>query len=184
MSDVKIDLSKTKGELSFANKVLRFIWQITWCLCTGLLPRSFGAGWKRTLLRLFGAKIASTAKIYTGVKIYYPKNLVMEEHSTIAEDVRIYNVAPVHIGANSIISQGAYLCTSSHDISDAMNSLVYASIHIEDQCWIATDAFVGMGVTIGQGAVVGARAAVFKDVEPWKVVGGNPARVIKDRVVK
>ena len=184
MSDVKIDLSKTKGEMSFANKVLRFIWQITWCLCTGLLPRSFGAGWKRTLLRLFGAKIASTAKIYTGVKIYYPKNLVMEEHSTIAEDVIIYNVAPVHIGANSIISQGAYLCTSSHDISDAMNSLVYASIHIEDQCWIATDAFVGMGVTIGQGAVVGARAAVFKDVEPWKVVGGNPARVIKDRVVK
>jgi putative colanic acid biosynthesis acetyltransferase WcaF len=50
--------------------------------------------------------------------------------------------------------------------------------------WVASDAFIGMGVTLGQGAVVGARAAVFKNVEPWTVVGGNPARLIKKREIK
>ena len=82
------------------------------------------------------------------------------------------------------MSQGAYLCTASHDISDSLNPLVTAPIIVKDQAWIATDAFVGMGVTVGQGAVIGARACVFKDVEPWTVVGGNPAKFIKRREIK
>ena len=105
----------------------------------------------------------------------------MEEYSCIASGVDCYNVAPVIIGEQSTVSQGAYLCTASHDISDPKNHLVTKPIAIEGQAWIAAEAFVGMGVTIGEGAVVGARAAVFKDVEPWTVVGGNPARVIKRR---
>ena len=55
---------------------------------------------------------------------------------------------------------------------------------IENRAWVAADAFVCMGITIGEGAVVGARAAVFKNVEPWTVVGGNPAKVIKKREIK
>ena len=82
------------------------------------------------------------------------------------------------------MSQGAYLCTASHDISDSLNPLVTAPIIIEDQAWVAADAFVSMGVTVGQGAVIGARACVFKDVEPWTVVGGNPAKFIKRREIK
>ena len=57
-------------------------------------------------------------------------------------------------------------------------------IIIGDRAWVAAEAFIGPGVTVGEGAVVGARAAVFKDVEPWTVVGGNPARVIKTRTIK
>lgn len=90
----------------------------------------------------------------------------------------------IHIGANTTVSQGAFLCTASHDITNSLNLLITAPIVIEDQAWVAADAFVGMGVTIGQGAVVGARAAVFKNVEPWTVVGGNPAKFIKRRIVK
>ena len=101
----------------------------------------------------------------------------------MASDVDCYNVAPVIIGEQSTVSQGAYLCTASHDITDPRNHLVTKPIVIEGQAWVGADAFVGMGVTIGEGAVVGARAAVFKDVEPWTVVGGNPARVIKKRVI-
>ncbi|MDR2683898.1 MAG: putative colanic acid biosynthesis acetyltransferase, partial [Prevotellaceae bacterium] len=81
-------------------------------------------------------------------------------------------------------SQRAFLCTASHDITKPDMPLITAPIIIEDQAWIAADAFIGMGVTIGQGAVVGARAAVFKDVEPWTVVGGNPAKFIKKREIK
>lgn len=87
----------------------------------------------------------------------------------------------VIIGDNSVVSQGAFLCTAGHDITDSKHTLITAPIIIGDTAWVAADAFVNMGVTIGEGAVVGARAAVFKDVNPWTVVGGNPARFIKER---
>ena len=107
----------------------------------------------------------------------------MDEYSCLDEEVKCYNVAPIRIGAQSTISQGAFLCTASHDITDKKNPLITAPIVIESQAWVGAEAFVCMGVTIGEGAVVGARAAVFKDVEPWSVVGGNPAKFIKKREI-
>ncbi len=108
----------------------------------------------------------------------------MDAYSCLASEVDCYNVAPIHIGANATVSQGAYLCTASHDISDPAHSLISAPITVEDQAWVAAQAFVGMGVTVGRGAVVGARSAVFRDVAPWTVVGGNPARFIKQRTLR
>lgn len=184
MTESKIDLSKYHNSLSRKNQIIRLVWSSVWNVLARPLPRSIGSGWKRFLLRIFGAKIASTAVVYSSARIYYPANLIMEAYSCIASDVDCYNVAPISIGANTTISQNAYLCTASHDISDPLNHLVTQPIIIKDQAWIAAGAFVGMGVTIGQGAVVGARAAVFKDVEPWTVVGGNPAKFIKKRIIK
>lgn len=184
MSDTKIDLSKYHNALSRKNQIIRMLWTIVWGLFARPLPRSVGSGWKRCLLRMFGAKIDATAVVYSTAKVYYPANLVMEAYSCLASDVDCYNVAPITIGANTTISQGAYLCTASHDISDPLNHLITAAIIIEDQAWVGARAFVGMGVTIGQGAVVGATASIYKDVEPWTVVGGNPAKVIKRRMLK
>lgn len=180
----RIDLSKYHNALSRKHQIIRMLWTIVWGLFARPLPRSIGTGWKRFLLRLFGAKIDSTAVIYSSAKIYYPANLIMERNAWLAPDVDCYNVDKIRIGANAIVSQGAYLCTASHDITNPQIPLITAPIIIEDQAWVAADAFVGMGVTVGQGAVVGARAAVFKDVEPWTVVGGNPAKFIKKRIVK
>lgn len=181
---IKIDLSKYHNTLSRKNQIIRMLWTVVWGVFAWPLPRSIGSGWKRFLLRLFGAKIASTAIVYSTAKVYYPPNLVMGRYACLASDVDCYNVAPIYIGANTTISQGAYLCTASHDITDPLNPLITAPITIEDQAWVAAGAFVGMGVTVGQGAVVGARAAVFKSVEPWIVVGGNPAKFIKKRILK
>lgn len=108
----------------------------------------------------------------------------MDAYSCLASDVECYNVDVIHIGENATVSQGAFLCTASHDITNSLNPLITAPIVIEDQAWVAAEAFVGMGGVIGQGAVVGARAAVFKNVAPWTVVGGNPAKVIKLRIIK
>ena len=108
----------------------------------------------------------------------------MERYACLASDVDCYKVAPIRIGANSTVSQGAFLCTASHDITNPLNPLVTSPIAIEDQAWVAAGAFVGMGVTIGQGAVVGARAAVFKSVGPWTVVCCNRAKFIKKRIIK
>lgn len=182
--ETKIDLSQYHNALSRKNQVVRMLWTIVWGVFARPLPRSVGSGWKRFLLRLFGARIDATAIVYSSAKVYYPANLTMGAYACLASDVDCYNVAPVTIGANSTVSQGAYLCTASHDITDPLNPLVTKPIVIEDQAWVAAGAFVGMGVTIGQGAVVGARAAVFKDVEPWTVVGGNPAKFIKRREIK
>lgn len=184
MSECKIDLSKYHNVLSRKHQLVRLLWGIVWGLLARPLPRSLGLGWKRVLLRLFGAKIHPTAVVYSSAKIYYPANLIMEAYSCLASNVDCYNVDIIHIGANTTISQGAFLCTASHDITNPLNPLITAPIIIEDQAWVATDAFVGMGVTVGQGAVVGARTVVFKDVEPWTVVGGNPAKFIKKRIIK
>lgn len=179
----EIDLSKYTNALSRKHQLVRMAWSVAWCVCARPLPRSMGSGWKRFLLRLFGAKVDNTAVVYSSAKVYYPANLVMGKNACLADRVNCYNVAPVVLKDNVTVSQGAFLCTASHDITDPLNHLVTAPIKIEDCAWVAADAFVGMGVTIGQGAVVGARAAVFKDVEPWTVVGGNPAKFIKKRVI-
>ena len=185
MEDInKLDIAHYHNSLSRKHQIIRLLWGVVWPLGTWFLPRQTGMPWKRFLLRAFGAHISSTANIYRTTKIYYPCNLRMDEYSCLDEHVNCYNVAPVHIGAQSTVSQGAFLCTASHDISNANNPLITAPITIESQAWIAADAFVGMGVKIGVGAVVGARAVVFKDVEPWTVVGGNPAKFIKKREIK
>lgn len=183
MIETKIDLSKYHNALSRRHQLVRLLWSVVWGLFARPLPRSMGSGWKRLLLRLFGAKIHPTAIVYSSAKVYYPANLEMEAYSCLASDVDCYNVAPIHIGANTTVSQGAYLCTASHDITNPLNPLITAPIVIEDQAWIGAKAFVGMGVTIGQGAVVGATASVYKNVEPWTVVGGNPAKFIKMRTL-
>lgn len=184
MAETKIDLSKYHNTLGRKHQVVRLLWSVAWGIFARPLPRSMGSGWKRFLLRMFGAKIHPTAVVYSSAKIYYPANLEMGAYSCLASDVDCYNVAPIHIGANATVSQGAYLCTASHDITNPLNPLITAPIVLEDQVWIGARAFVGMGVTIRQGSVVGATASVYKDVEPWTVVGGNPARFIKQRIIK
>lgn len=184
MSNYKVDLSQYQNKLGRKHQIIRFIWNIVWCIFARPLPRSIGNSWKCLLLKMFGAKIKKGAVVYSSAKIYYPANLIMEEYSCLASNVNCYNVDLITVKANSTVSQGAYLCTASHNIYSAKHELITAPIVIEAYSWIAADAFVGMGVTIGEGAVVGARAAVFKDVEPWTIVGGNPAKFIKKRVIK
>ena len=122
--------------------------------------------------------------IYPNARIFAPWNLKIGNLSCIGPNVEIYNKAEVCIGNNVVISQGAYLCTASHDISSPVMKLVTKKIQVEDYAWISARATILPGVTIGEGAVVAAGAVVVKDVEPWTVVGGNPAKFIKKRVLR
>ena len=176
-TETKIDLSKYHNALSRKNQVIRLLWTVTWAILARPLPRSVGSGWKRMLLRLFGAKIDKTAVIYSTARVYYPANLVMGRYSCLASDVDCYNVAPITIGDNTTISQGAYLCTASHDITDPLNPLITAPIIIEDQAWVAAHAFVGMGVTIGQGAVVGGTCRCVQGCSPVDSSRGQSGKI-------
>lgn len=166
------------------DKMRRLVWTLTWGVLARPLPKSMGSGWKRGLLRMFGAKIAPTAVVYSSATVFKPWLLTMDDHACLASGVDCYNAAPVHIGAYATVSQRAFLCTASHDITDPDHHQTQAPITIGPRAWVCAEAFVGQGVTIGEGAVVAARAVCVKDVEPWTVVGGNPARFIKKRILR
>lgn len=172
------------NKLGRRHQVVRMLWGVVWAIGAKWLPRSVGSGWKRVLLRLFGAKIADTAVVYSSVSIYWPANLIMGEYSCLADGVNCYNVGQVVVEAYATVSQDATLCTASHDITSPTHELIVAPIKIERQAWVAAEAFVGMGVTVGEGAVVGARGVAVKDVEPWMIVVGNPACAVKKRTMK
>jgi len=145
---------------------------------------AFCFAWRRMLLRLFGAAVAKGANPYPRCRIWAPWNLTMLEYSCLANDVDCYCVAPVKLGIHVTVSQYAFLCTATHDYEDPDFSLVTKPIVIGDYAWIAARAFVGPGVTVGEGAVVGAMAFVSRDVPAWTVVSGNPATLVKKRTIK
>jgi putative colanic acid biosynthesis acetyltransferase WcaF len=132
---------------------------------------------------MMGAKIGPSCLILPGFKVLIPWNLILEDHVAIGRKVEVYNHAMVRIDRMTVISQYSMLCTSSHDYSDITMPLTYRPIKVGSECWIAADAFVGPGVNVGNGAVVGARAVVTRDVAPWTVVIGNPAKFLRSREI-
>ena len=176
-----IHLQKYKNHLSLRNKLYRLSWLLCYYCFFRLYPGRLFNRWRIFVLRCFGTKVGRGSHVYASVAIWMPNRLVMGEYSTIAPYVKLYNPGMITINSYVTISQYAYLCAASHDITHPSMALLAKPIIISSQAWVATDAFIGMGVTIGEGAVVGARACVFKDVEPWTVVGGNPAHFIKKR---
>lgn len=139
-------------------------------------------GWRRFLLRLFGAKVGKGVVIRPSVKTTYPWKVSIGDYSWIGDNVVLYSLGEINIGSNAVISQKSYLCTGSHDFEKTTFDIFAKVITVEDEAWIASDVFVGPGVTIGKGAVVGARSSVFKSVEGGYVYAGNPLRRIKRRI--
>lgn len=163
---------------TLADKFRRLAWRMVWLVLYRPSPTILH-GWRRFLLRCFGATVEAGAHPYPSARVWAPWNLVMRENSCLGPESDCYNAAPVTLGKHSIVSQKAYLCTPSHTIDDAF-TLIGAPIALGEHAWVATSAFVGPGVTIGRGAVVGACAVVTKDVAAGKIVAGNPAREVGD----
>lgn len=175
------------GYVSKSIKVKRALWNVVCTILFRPFPTIVFWRWRWLLLRCFGAKLSLKGHVYASAKIWAPWNLVVEEGGCLGPDTICYNQSLVTIGKDAIVSQYAYLCTAGHDMSKricAEEGLLIAPIRIDKDAWVGSRAFVGMGVTIGEGAVVGATASVYKDVEPWTIVGGNPAKIIKKRVIK
>jgi putative colanic acid biosynthesis acetyltransferase WcaF len=140
-------------------------------------------GWRRFLLRCFGANVGRNVHVYPSATIYFPWNLEAGDESAIGEQVFIYNLGRVTLGPRVTISHRAHLCAGTHDHTKPDFPLLRPPIVIGCDAWICTDAFVGPGVTVGEGAIVGARAVAMKDVKPRSIVVGNPARESKKREI-
>ncbi len=157
--------------------------RIAWAVAQPLLrviPRQL-SGLRNAVLRLMGAKIGRRVKIYPSAKIAFPWNLEIGDDSIIGWNCTIYCLGKVRIGDNCIISQGAHLCAGSHDYSHPNLPLLTPPIEIGPQSWICAEAFVGPGVCIGYGCIVGARSVIVKNLPALSIAAGNPARVIKSR---
>lgn len=178
------NMTNSRHKFTLKNKILRIVWSLVNVLFFRPFKLRIFKKWRVLVLRSFGAKISWRAMINSSVKIWAPWNLEMGDYSCLGPNVDCYNQGMICIGANTTISQKVYLCASTHDFTVASNPLILKPIVIEDRVWVAADSFIGPGVTIQEGAVVGARAAVFKDVDSWTVVGGNPAKFIKKRELK
>jgi putative colanic acid biosynthesis acetyltransferase WcaF len=161
-------------------KVGRWLWSITQATLFRFSPRTFYR-WRTWLLRRFGANLDPTAHIRRTVTIEVPWNLSIGANAGIGDHVKLYCLGRITIGSRVTISQYAHICAGTHDYTRPDMPLLRPPITIEDDVWIATEAFVGPNVTIGQGVVVGARACVVKDLPPWQICVGNPAGPIKDR---
>lgn len=161
----------------------RLIWKILNVTLFRILVGKHCYGFRNFLLKLFGANLDKRCLIYSSCKIFAPWNLELGYKSCIGPGVNIYNKAKVTIGDNVVISQGSEICTASHDITSPTMALIKKNIIIKNKAWICSQAFIGPGVTIGEGSIIGARAVIFKSVNPWEVWCGNPANFVKKRII-
>jgi putative colanic acid biosynthesis acetyltransferase WcaF len=173
----------TKGRLrsfSYRHILLRLVWNMTWALLASWTPPQM-YGWRRFLLRLFGAKMGKDSRVYGSARVWYPPNLTMGDHAVLGWQAFAYTMGPITLGDHAIVSQFSRLMAGTHDIHSA-NFQIYAKpITIGAHAWVAAGCLVGPGAKIGEGAVLGGGAVCFGKLEPWSVYAGNPARKIADR---
>ena len=157
--------------------------EIAWILCQALLFSTSlpGSGWRRKLLALFGAQVGQGVVIKPNVRIKFPWRLTLGADCWIGEDVWIDNLAWVSIGSNACVSQGAYLCTGSHDWSRSTFDLITKPIVISDQAWVGAFCKVAPGVTVATGSVCTMGSVVTKSTGEWEVWAGFPCKKLKER---
>lgn len=157
--------------------------RVLWALAVPLFrlsPRILW-GWRRALLRAFGAKIGKDVHIYPSVRITIPWNISIGDEAAVGDYAILYALGPIRVGKRATISQYAHLCAGTHDWRDPAMPLVKTPLVIGEDAWVCANAFVGPGVTIGDRAIVGAAAVTMKDVAAKAIVGGNPAVQISTR---
>jgi len=159
------------------------LWGVIWLFFYKYSPKKIGRYWRVFLLKSFGADISWDVFLYSSSKVFAPWLLKMESKSCLGPFSEVYNLGPVYLKENVTISQYTYICNGTHDLSDTKSPLMVGNIVIESNVFIGAKVFVMPGVKIGEFAVIGACSVVTKDVLPFQIVGGNPAKFIKKRVL-
>ena len=165
---------------STQEKVRRLLWAITQATFFRFSFHTWN-GWRIYLLRSYGATIDSSCVIRRTVIIECPWNLTMGANSCLGNNVVLYCLGKVTIGDRVSISQYAHLCAGTHDYTHDDMPLQRPPITICDDVWLAADSFVGPNVTVGEGAILGARGVAMRDLDARSIYSGNPATIIKKR---
>ncbi len=179
---IDVITNRQVAKYSKSEQVRRVFWMVGSRLIS-LSPRP-AFGWRRMVLRLFGAKVGKQVNIYPSTRIYMPWNVELGDLTALGEDTFIYSLGKVTLGRNVTVSYRAHLCAGTHDLNDPALPLLKPPITLDEGVWVGTDAFIGPGVCVGKFAVVGARAVVIKDVVQLQVVAGNPAKCVGLRSIQ
>jgi len=159
------------------------LWQMVQATLFRWSPH-FLHGWRRMLLRAFGAKIGQSVVLRPSARVHFPWRLEIGDRSWIGDEVWLYSLGEIRIGSDTVIAQRSYLCAGSHDYLDPSFPTLLPPISVGNQVWLASDVFVGPGVSIGDGAVVGARGSVFRDLPGGMIYRGSPAQLVGPRQAK
>lgn len=171
------------ASFSLSNRMARIAWNLVQATVFRCSPRPFHE-FRSILLRLFGAKIGRGVHVYPGAKIWAPWNVELGDESGFADGVIVYSQGKITLGRRVVVSQGTHLCAGTHDYEQPGFPLVTKPIVIGDHAWVAAEAFFHPGVVIGEGAVIGARSVVTKDMPAWTVCAGHPCKPIKERTLR
>jgi len=177
----RIDVAANRQAKKWSRR--EYAGRVLWALAAPIFritPRPLW-GWRRAILRAFGARVDRDVHVYPTARITIPWNLTLESGCAVGDRAILYALGPIRLGPRATVSQYAHLCAGSHDWRDPAMPLTKPPIDIGADVWICADAFVGPGVTVGDGAILGARAVVVKDVAAGAIVAGNPARQIGSR---
>jgi putative colanic acid biosynthesis acetyltransferase WcaF len=166
---------------SLRNRMLRFFWTFTWIVLCKWTPKPFH-NWRILILRIFGAEIGKNNCIYPNSKIWAPWLLKTEDAVAIGPGVEIYNPGGIRLSHHAILSQDSYLCGATHEYNSKYFTFIKKEIIVEAYVWICARAIVLPGVTCGEGSVLGSGSVTSKNLEPWTVYAGNPAKPINKRV--
>lgn len=176
-----LEIEENRRSRKLSGKTL--FYRLAWAMFQPVFlytPRQFWA-LRRLIIILFGGKVDRNVRIESNVRILYPWFLEVGEYTAIARDVIIYNVGQVSIGKRATISHRAHICSGTHNYNDPALALEKRPVCIENDTWLCADTFIAPGVTIGRGAVIGARAVIRRDVSENQVVIGNPQILIGTR---
>jgi putative colanic acid biosynthesis acetyltransferase WcaF len=165
---------------STREKVARLLWAATQATLFRLSFHTWNR-WRIWLINCFGGRMHKSCMIRRTVRIECPWNLETGRNCSFGDRAILYCLGPVRLGDRVSISQHVHVCAGSHDYRRPDLPLLRLPITIENDAWIAADAFLGPGIQVREGAILGARGAAFSDLEPWTIYGGNPARPLKPR---
>lgn len=135
------------------------------------------------ILKLFGARVGKGVVIKPRVRIKYPWKLSLGAHTWVGEGVWIDNLDQVDIGAHCCVSQGAFILCGNHDYTKPTFDLITASVSMEDGSWAGAKSLLGPGAVLRKEAVLAAGSVGLGELEAHKVHQGNPAKVVRDRII-
>lgn len=176
------DLSRFRMPEGFRGRSAAIV-QIWWIVQDTLFrmsPQVF-YGWRNFLLRLFGARIGHKVQIRSTTRVTYPWKLTIGDYVWVGDDCVFYNLGEIQVGSHVAIAHDVYFCTGMHEYERLDFPIGQKPIVIEDEVWLPNDIFIGPGVTIGKGAVVGARSTVLNDLPSGMISYGSPAKPVKPR---
>lgn len=188
MTDLPVEYKKYRQTAADASpwtkreQVRMLAWDLCWAGLCRWTPKPLNR-WRLVWLKGFGCRIFGRPFVHQHAIIRKPWNLTLHDKACLGDGANAYTLGEIEIGERATIAQEAYLCTGTHDFSDGIIPLMTAKITVEADAFIGARAFVMPGVTIREGAVIGAASVVTKEMPAWTICAGNPCKPIKPRNV-